>query len=199
QLFDIQQDPGQKFNIAKDYPEVVQRLRAFYDKWWEELLPTFDDATAIHLGHPADNPARLTSHDWITTRSTPWNQQHVRTALKGEGNIGFWNVEVVEAGDYVVRLRRWPEETGAVIDAGLPAGEDVPGAKAYRAVPGKSIKPVTATLQIGDVAAEQAVAEGDEEVTFQVKLKPGKTRMHATFETAGGETYGAYYAYVEKE
>lgn len=199
QLFDIQQDPGQMFNIADDYPAVVQRLRAFYDEWWAELLPTFDDATAIHLGHPAENPARLTSHDWITTNSTPWNQQHIRRALNGEGNTGFWNVEIVSEGDYVVRLRRWPEEAGAAIDAALPAGADVPGVKAYRAVPGKAIEPRVARLRIGDLATEQAVAEGDEEAVFQVRLKPGKTQMEATFATADGEIYGAYYAYVEKQ
>jgi arylsulfatase B len=198
QLFDIQQDPNQQFDVAGDYPQVVTRLRNFYDAWWQELLPTFAHATAIDLGHPADNPARLTSHDWITTRLTPWNQRHIRTAMNGAENIGFWNVDVVAAGDYEIRLRRWPKSVDAAIDAGLPAGPDVPGQQAYRAVPGKAIRPVTAHLQIGDIVAAQAIPAGAKEITFRVQLPAGKQRLTTTWKTADGEVYGAYYAYVEK-
>ncbi|MFT7639881.1 MAG: arylsulfatase A-like enzyme, partial [Pirellulaceae bacterium] len=70
ELFDMTKDPSQKMNVAKDNPKVVARLTKFYDQWWEELLPSFSKNAAIYLGHPAENPARLTSHDWITTGST---------------------------------------------------------------------------------------------------------------------------------
>ena len=72
ELFDMNADPGQEKNVADQHPAVVKRLRAFYEAWWAELEPTFKQSTAIYLGNPADNPARLTSHDWITTRITPW-------------------------------------------------------------------------------------------------------------------------------
>ena len=35
--------------------------------------------------------------------------------MNGDANVGFWNVNVVESGDYEVRLRRWPIESGAAI------------------------------------------------------------------------------------
>ena len=193
-----QSDPGQTTNVADEHPDVVERLTDFYEAWWAELEPTFDDATAIHLGHPAENPARLTSHDWITTRSTPWNQAHVRAALTGEGNTGFWNVRVVEGGTYEIRLRRWPKEAGAAIDAGLPPGDDVPGVKPYRARPGVAIEPATATVRIGGQTASQAVEPGSKEVIFRMDLPEGKTRLSAVFETDEGQIYGAYYAYVER-
>ncbi|MEM7316871.1 MAG: arylsulfatase, partial [Planctomycetota bacterium] len=136
ELYDMSSDPGQKSNVASGHPEVVARLTAFYDAWWEELLPTFSNATAIYLGHPGENPARLTSHDWITTGSTPWNQGHVRRATNGDRNTGFWNVEVIEDGNYTFRLRRWPEETDMPINASLPPGAAVPGQKAFRVTPG---------------------------------------------------------------
>lgn len=199
QLYDIKADPGQKKDVASGNPDVVTRLTAFYNSWWEELLPSFSNATAICLGHPKDNPARLTSHDWITTGSTPWNQAHVRKAQTGKANTGFWNVNVVEDGNYEVRLRRWPEEADLAINASLPPGANVPGVKPFRATPGKPIEPTEASLSIGSASMNKAVESGAKEVVFNVKLKAGKARMAALFKTADGKEYGAYYAYVTKK
>ncbi|MEO2017413.1 MAG: arylsulfatase, partial [Fuerstiella sp.] len=198
ELYDIKVDAAQESDVASGHPEVVKRLTEFYDAWWEELLPSFNNDTAIYLGHPAANPARLTSHDWITTKSTPWNQSHIRKAMNGDGNTGFWNVLVHADGDYEVRLRRWPETADLKINAPLAPGADVPGARAYRTQPGKSINPTKASLQIGDVSAIADVARGATEVVFNVTLKKGKTRMTGLFTTASGEKFGAYYAYVTK-
>ncbi|QDT04507.1 Arylsulfatase precursor [Rubripirellula lacrimiformis] len=199
QLFDIKADPGQTTDVADSHPEVVKRLHDFYEAWWTELEPSFANSTAIDLGHPADNPARLTSHDWITTRMTPWNQGQVRAAMNGDANTGFWNVNVVEDGDYEIRLRRWPLEADAAIDQSLPPGESVPGVSPYRAKAGKGIDAVKAKLQIADQSLDAAVSKNDAEVVFETQLRSGRTRMSATFETADGEVYGAYYAYVLKK
>jgi arylsulfatase A-like enzyme len=198
ELYDIKRDPGQKSDVASGHPEIVERLTNFYDDWWAELLPTFKNDTAIYLGHPAENPTRLTSHDWITTGSTPWNQSHIRKAQRGNANTGYWNVKVVEDGDYEIRLRRWPEEANLPIDAPLRPGADVPGAKAYRTTNGKPVKATRATVKIGDTFAETKVEPGAKEVTFKLRLKVGKTRMAARFFTGDGTEYGAYYAYVRK-
>lgn len=199
ELYDIKKDPSQKTNVAAEHPEVVARLTEFYDAWWDELLPTFKQDTAIYLGHPAENPARLTSHDWITTKSTPWNQRHVRTATTGDGMVGFWNVKVVDDGTYEFRLRRWPEETNQAINASLPAGKDVPGNQAFRAVPGQKIEPTKASLQIGNQKTETKIAAGDKEAVFTLKLKAGKTRLTTLFHTADNKVFGAYYVYVLKK
>jgi arylsulfatase B len=199
ELYDIKADPGQTSDVAADHPDVVKRLTYFYEAWWAELLPTFQNDTAIYLGHPADNPARLTSHDWITTGSTPWNQSHIRKAMNGDKNTGFWNVNIVEDGKYEVRLRRWPEEANLPINAALEPGADVPGVKAYRTTNGRSIQPVRAQLEIGDVIAAKNFDANAKEVVFDLDLKKGKTRMTAFFTTADDEIFGAYFAYVEKK
>ncbi|MCP4787267.1 MAG: arylsulfatase [Fuerstiella sp.] len=198
ELYDIRVDAGQESDVASGHPRVVKRLTEFYDAWWEELLPSFSNDTAIYLGHPAGNPARLTSHDWITTQSTPWNQGHIRKAVNGDGHTGFWNVLVHATGDYEVRLRRWPETANLKINASLAPGAEVPGARAYRTQPGESINPTKASLRIGDVLAKADVAPDATEVVFNVTLKKGKTRMTGLFTTASGEKFGAYYAYVKK-
>ena len=199
ELYDMQADPGQRTNVAASRPAVMKRLTQFYERWWKELEPTFAEAAAIHLGHPAENPSRLTCHDWITSGSTPWNQSHVRAALNGQANTGYWNVEIVESGEYEIRLRRWPAEVDRAIDAPLAAGPAVPGAKAFRTTPGKAIDPGTASLVIGDVSANAKIPEGASEVTFNVRLAAGPTTMKAIFTAEDGTEHGAYYVYVEKK
>ncbi|WP_164103295.1 arylsulfatase [Candidatus Laterigemmans baculatus] len=198
ELYEITIDPGQQNDVAADNPQVVAELRAFYESWWQELEPGFADDAFIVIGHPAENPATLTCHDWITTRLSPWNQAHIREAMGGEENTGYWNVEVATAGEYVIRLRRWPREADAALDAALPAGEEVPGERAYRARPGEAVAIRNAKLQIADRSAEQSVPAGAKEARFRLRLPAGPTRLTASFETEAGETLGAYYVVVEK-
>lgn len=199
QLFDIVADPGQTKNVAADYPAVVSRLTKFYEDWWAELEPTFAQSTRIYLGHPAENPARLTCHDWITTKMVPWHQGSVRGGMTGKQNTGFWNVKVVEAGEYEITLRRWPIEAAAGIDEPLPSGEPVPGQKAYRTTEGVSIAARKATVTIGETTKSMSVSPGAAEATMVLNLDAGDSQMTATFETEDGKTYGAYYAYVRRK
>ena len=198
ELFDMETDPGQETNVAAMNPQVVKRLTDFYEAWWTELEPTFAQSTAIYLGHPDDNPARLTSHDWITTRSTPWNQAHVRRAVNGDGNTGFWNVKVDREGRYRIRLRRWPEEIDRPINQSLSPGDPVPGVQAFRTTPGKAIAAKSATVRIGEQSQSSPVAKGAKEVVFDMQLDAQTTTMEAFFETESKEVYGAYFAYVER-
>ena len=198
ELYDMKRDPGQENDIAGAQPAAVARLKAFYEAWWAELKPTFKQVPATYLGHEAENPVRLTSHDWIVPEGTPWNLSLVRKALDDPASTGYWNVHVIAAGDYEIRLRRWPEESGAAIDAPLPPSADVPGDTPFRASPGKGVPAVKASVQIGEVRAETPVEPGANEVTFRLKLPVGKVRMTALFATREGRAVGAYYAYVTR-
>ena len=39
ELFDLKNDPGETKNVINEYPEVVAKLRAVYDKWWIKVQP----------------------------------------------------------------------------------------------------------------------------------------------------------------
>ena len=200
ELYDINADPGQKKNIASANSKVVSRLTKFYDAWWEEIVPTFGEPTAIYLGAdaPLANPVTLTCHDWIADGSTPWNQRHIRNAEKKPGNTGFWAVDVKRAGEYSVELRRWPKESDTAITAELKAGADVPGVTPFRAVPGKFFGATKAHLKLGGKELTLPVKPGDKSVTFKLKLKPGRDELWAKFTDADGVPMGAFYAYVTK-
>lgn len=198
QLYDIRRDKGQQKDVAGRYPEVVKRMRDFYDAWWAELEPTFGKPTAIYLGHPEATSVRLTCHDWIAERLTPWNQSHIRKAEAKPTHTGFWAVQVVTEGEYEVELRRWPREADRAITAALDAGKPVPGLSAFRETPGKPFAAVKAELKLGGQTLTVPVKPGDKGATFRLRLKPGRDELWTRFIDVRGKHIGAYYAYVRK-
>ncbi|MEO0414002.1 MAG: arylsulfatase [Verrucomicrobiota bacterium] len=202
ELYDIEKDPKQEKNIAADHPEVVARLTKFYNEWWAEIEPTFGEPARIIIGNDAENPSRLTSHDWITEGSVPWNQRHIRNADAKPGNIGFWFLKVDQDGEYEIEIRRWPKEgevaTESIV-AAIAAGEDVPGVQAFRAVPGEAIKGAkTARIIISGEEKSVDVPEGADHVTFKLPLKAGPNQLEAHFLSENGDVTGAYYAYIKR-
>lgn len=201
ELYAIHSDPGQKSNVIDKYPEVADRMMTFYETWWAELEPTFGNPARIKIGHPAENPSRLTCHDWITTGLTPWNQGHIRQGDNKPQDTGFWYLDVVESGDYEVELRRWPNEgdvSKVAITGTVAPGEPVPGVAAYRTKPGVSVPAKTAWIEIQGKKVETAVPDGASSVTMQLSLEKGPAELVARFVGANDEVTGAYYAYVKK-
>lgn len=197
ELYDVDVDPQQSNDVAANFPDVVQRLRDGYDQWWADIEPSFAIDAAIYLGDQRQNPTTLTSHDWITSEMTAWNQAQIRSALKGEKNTGFWNVKVVADGDYTIRLRRWPFESNQAIRASLPPGDPVPGARAFRQAKGVAIDVDRARLKVGQQQWEATIADDAIEVVFDVSLKAGDYPLEAIFYREQDEPYGAYYVQVE--
>ena len=50
-LFDIEADPGETTDVAAAHPEVVNRLQAAFDKWWESAVPLM-----VNEGLPTVSP-----------------------------------------------------------------------------------------------------------------------------------------------
>ena len=199
ELYDIKADPGQKNDIAKDHPAVVKDMRAFYEAWWADISPSFANAARISIGHAAENPARLTSHDWITSNMVPWNQAHIRSGETRASHTGFWYVDVKEAGAYSISLSRWPPESKHGLTDALPPGAPVPGLKAFRGRPGKGFDIAEAAIDIAGVKEREVVDPTAHNITFDVELPAGPTKFYATFKTSDGTTLGAYFAVVEKK
>ncbi len=202
ELYEIAADPGQRNDIAADHPEVVAKMRAFYEEWWAELEPTFSQTTEIYLGHPDHPEVTLTAHDWIQKIYPPWHQGSIRSAKRSQEkdnpkHMGHWAVKVVRDGNYRISLRRWPAESGAAINASLPAGKNVPGtSKAFRVVPGEAIDATHGTLRIdGKDLETKPVAQDAAEVSFEAELKKGSYKLAPVFKLTDGEV-GAYYTVV---
>lgn len=200
ELYNMTLDAGQQTNVAKDHPDRLANMRAFYEKWWAELEPTFSQTTEIQIGHPNHPRVSMTSHDWITGQSVPWNQGHIRNAKNVETFEGFWAVKVLKTDRYTFQLRRWPVESNTPINAALPAGKQVPGtSKAFRTNPGKAVAARTAVLNIDGKEVAQSTVQGNaRQITFTTELKKGSHKLSPFFILENGNQMGAYYLVVEK-
>lgn len=47
ELFDVEQDPGEKTNIIADQPDVAAELKQKLDQWWSEVLPAMVNEDAV--------------------------------------------------------------------------------------------------------------------------------------------------------
>lgn len=197
ELFDIDADPGQQSDLAKQFPEVVAELRTAYEAWWNDISPAFERTSTIHIGNSAENPATLTAHDWITGgKSPPWNQRNIR--MTGQTDSRYWALTVEEAGTYRIALRRWPRESGLSLRDAAPSGDPVPGLEANRETPGVSLPIVGAQIDIAGVSMQMEIAKNIPEAVFKIDLPAGDAELRANFKLESGGIEGAYYAYVKK-
>jgi len=194
ELYDLRTDPGQATNVAATHPDLVARLRAEYEAYWQSLAPLNETYVRIGLGALEENPARLTGHDWHTNnQGVPWHQNHIRNA---HGSNGFWAVDVTRAGRYRLELRRWPKEVGLPLDAALP--EDPWITDNRNQTPGKAIHPARARVRLGDVEQSVAIAPGDMGATFELDLPRGPAELRTWLVDEDGVERGAYFVYVER-
>lgn len=56
ELYNLQVDPGEKTNVINKYPEVVDKLRTYYDHWWKEVLHLLVNENAVG---PKMNPMKV--------------------------------------------------------------------------------------------------------------------------------------------
>ena len=193
ELYDIVADPGQATDVAGEHPEVVARLRAEYEAYWRMIEPLNETFVRIVLGHPAENPARLTCHDWHTgNQGVPWHQNHIRKAYESNG---FWAVDVHLPGRYRFELYRWPKELELPIDAPLPEDPWITDNRTKNA--GVAIHPVRARVKLGDVEKTVAVAPGDLNATIEFDLEAGPAELWTGLIDENGTERGAYFVCVE--
>jgi len=177
ELYNIATDPGQKQNIADKHPEIVKKMRDHYERWYAEVKPIADEPCFIHIGTRYENPVDLTCAQWYMVYADN------RSNLKG-GNNSYWNVFVEREGEYEFTLSRYAIEADTAMDAPLTIrGYKVP-----------ALPVASARMKINEFDRTLLVLSGQKTVTFKVKLKAGKTRLHTWLCNASGkELCGAYY------
>jgi arylsulfatase A-like enzyme len=178
ELFDIEADPKQVTDLAEMYPEVLARLRAEYDNFWNDVSREHDLTSYMVIGSDDSPLVALSSHDWLLDQLPPWNQTHIQAGDVAEQS--FWAIEVERAGEYEISLRRWPVEA----DKGINDGT-------Y----GKAFQYKQARLKIGDTDVTKDIPVGAKEVTFKVHLEQGVTELAPVF-IGPKLTATPYYAYV---
>jgi len=183
ELYDIKKDPSQKNNIAADHPDLVEQLRAEYEKYWQIISRRADEYCPTILGHDDQNPTCLTGHDWHNNGLgyPVFDQSQVRNAVRSNG---FWAVDVDRPGRYEFQLRRWPVEADAPINAAIAGG--------------KAINAVQAKIKIGDIEQTTPINPNDKAATFTLNLKPGPAKLQTWLIERDEKSRGAYYLYVKR-
>jgi arylsulfatase A-like enzyme len=173
ELFDMDADAGQKQDVASEHPDVVNKLTAEYDQWWNSLKPVFSQFVRIGIGSDAQPESLLHSHDWHAAGGLPpWHQNHVRSGAMGNG---FWAIDITHAGTYEIELRRWPKHIDKPMDA------------------------VSAAIQVGAHKETAALDKGKPtSVTFQLELPEGPTKLQTYMTLPNGKVRGSYFVYIRR-
>ncbi len=195
ELYDLSKDPEQRQNIATENPAKLAELQQIYEAWWTKSSPNFVEEPYFILGNKHQNPTTLYCHDWHTLKTSPWQQNHIRT---GYTDNGHWLVTVDEDGTYEFRLRRWPAETGLKLHEVAPVRPAVEGTSVTASAKSKSLPIIGAQISIQGVEESVKVVAGDEYAKFTLKLKKGDTQLKTWFKMKGREDIGAYFVEVEK-
>lgn len=128
QLFDMQADPGETMDVAKQYPSVVADLESQYGAWWADVSAAGFAPIATEVGHEEAPTVRLFGHeaflsgngisyngpngwanDWIDNWTSP-------------AAVARWPLKVINQGRYRISLQlACPSEakgTGIAIKVG---------------------------------------------------------------------------------
>lgn len=193
ELYDIEADRAQQKNVSAEHPEVVARMRAYYDAWWARLEPQQSQPVPVVLGTAQQNPGMLTSVDWWEV-----DCDNIDFVSRGEGGPrgGAWHVDVATAGNYRFEIRRWPLHTDQAL------GSEGPRVTITGRALTQPVKRMPAhSVVFSTDGTEQAVKVTPEDLgaTFEVRLTRGRHVLQGWLRDAGGKDLcGAYYARVTR-
>jgi arylsulfatase/arylsulfatase A len=140
-LYDMEADPAERDDVAAAHPEVVARLRAAYEQWYEDVAATRPDNWApprIVLGAPQSPNVTLTPQDRRVD--------------------GAFEVLVADAGPYRVRVRFSPGAQHVRFQLGATVLEaDVAPDERGHSFTGVALPPGAGRLR-ADVRTERGVA-----------------------------------------
>ena len=120
QLFDIPADPGQRKDVADQFPEEARELRTAARAWTEEVAPHVGpDDRPFPVGHSELTllPARDGVPHGGVERSARAPNCSYFTNWTSTGDSITWDIEVAEAGDYEIALHYAAAEAGSTIEA----------------------------------------------------------------------------------
>lgn len=186
ELYKIREDRSQSHDVAAQHPEIVRKLLADYDVYWESL----------DVDRPLGRP--VLSRESTLRLGDAW-QRKIREAAPARG---FWLLETREAGRYRFEVRRWPREADAAMRAGLPPARDPDveyvGGNSID-VPGVAMDIEALELKLsGHETMTKEVPEDAQGVMFDVELAEGPVDLEAKYIMGDGKRTGAYYVYAWK-
>lgn len=196
ELYNLDTDPLQKTNVIDQHPKVVEKLREHLGAWWKEVGPTANEEQRIIIGTKYENPTKLSGTEWLDVFIDQQGQ-----ILRGQQKSGYWLLDVAQAGEYDIDLRRWPKEADGTISGTLPdgTGKALPINQASLYMSGHNHMSISKKRAYGFEGLTKQVRKEDKGVVFTMNLKKGPTALHTWFKGKDDTMLSAYYVYVTKK
>jgi arylsulfatase A-like enzyme len=215
ELYNLQTDPGQKKNIATEQPEVLRKMRAFYENWWNTVEPGLDEIIPIIVGDKNSNEVLLTSESWVGADAD--NQRAVALAI-GPPRGGVFHIDVKTTGKYRLELSRWPFHLNR--DMTIPGPDTTiagnlisrreelslrldPSGKSINGIPipeGRALPISSGCVSLNGNEPKIKTRKPDATaIAIELKLPAGRNTLQAWFkDEKGQELCGAYYVKIKK-
>ena len=151
ELYDVENDPSERINIAKNHPKIVDEMLSRYENWFDEVTEEREakGVQKIHLGTAAQPHVTLSRFDWGGPRVISRFDYGGPRVIE-DNQLGFWGVKT-EAGIYKVTF-------------------DLPEIKSDCIV----------HLKYNTIHISQAIKAGQKQVVFEtVELPAGEGNFHA--------------------
>lgn len=107
QLFDLQADPGETTDVAKQHPEIAASLKAEFETWLSDVIKgkTFEPV-AIEVGRADENPieiqsswARLAGKTAYTFAGYDWDTVE---GMQSAADTASWKIDATQSGLYEI-------------------------------------------------------------------------------------------------
>jgi arylsulfatase A-like enzyme len=205
-LFDVQQDPGQKNNVAKQNPEIFKRMQAAFRQYLQEVNERNRGWNARPIiGSDHQPVAEFHSMNWHDTGVRAYHQGAV---ADGVNVTGYWLTRFAQSATYRFEVRRWPADTNAPITGTPPKktefdawmdGKPVTGTLYGNRQPKPLGSIATVRIKVNDTVQEKSVPKNAPLVAFEIPVAAGPATLSATFlDRKGGVVCGAYYMSVRQ-
>jgi arylsulfatase A-like enzyme len=109
ELYDMVADPGQKKDMASQRPQIVEKLGAAYEAWFEDVTRREIERLPIPVGYPQANSVELPAPEChmqgnVTFKGRAgWANDWITNWISTDDSV-WWDVDVVRPGEYEVTL-----------------------------------------------------------------------------------------------
>jgi len=113
QLFDLENDPGQRENVAGQFPRRLNELVFAREAWKADVMAaayasTAEDPRPLPVGHPEQPLTQLPARDGVAhgdiERSNRYPNNSFFRGWSSESDLISWDVEVITPGAYEAEL-----------------------------------------------------------------------------------------------
>ena len=195
ELYNAAEDRAQKTDLSTQHPDIVARMRAFYEDWWSGVEKRVYEYQPILVGTEQENPVILSPNYWA---GVDVDNHHRVSAAEGGPQGGPFHLRVTRRGLYRIELRRWPFHTEEPLGSPGPK-QTVAGRSLLNVTTNRKALPIHgAVLRIGTHEMRAKTSPDAIGVPFEMELPEGDTQLQAWFQDSeGNDLCGAFYVKIE--